>query len=148
MNNIIIELCAEDRARLDRLATALEAANAKKAYIVDETIAEPEEYAAVEQITFDDTLGTSTETPQKAEPVDEAETTSTETETPEMPQEKAEEPTEEIPDEVITNKVMKLVKAGKRDAVHTIVKSYAERASLIPAEKRAEALERLNALEG
>ena len=139
MNNIIIELCAEDRARLDRLATALEAANTKQVYIVDETVAEPEEY---------ESLDTPAETPQKAEPGDEVETTSAETETPEMPQENAEEPTEEIPVEVITNKVMKLVKAGKRDAVHAIVKSYAERASLIPVEKRAEALERLNDLEG
>lgn len=133
-NIITIELCAEDRARLDRLTAALEAA--RTPVIIEETIAEPEEYA---------TLETSPETPQKADEADKVETTPTEPETPK----KAEEPAApEVTAEDIRNKYMSLATTPKKAQAHALIKSYAERVSDIPADKRAEVLEKLTALEG
>lgn len=133
-NNITIELCAEDRARIDRLTAALEAV--RTPIIVEETIAEPEEY---------DTLETSTETPQKADEADKVETTPAEPETPKN-EEKTAAPEVTVDD--LRSKYMGLSATPKRDEARAIIKSYAEKISDIPADKRAEVLEKLNALEG
>ena len=134
MNIITIELCAEDRARLDRLASALEAA--RTPVIIEETIAEPEDYAALE---------TAPEMPQKATDPEGVETTPTETETPKA----AEKPAvPAVSEEDIRSKYMDLAATKKREQARAILKSYAENISHIPEDKRAEVLEKLSALEG
>lgn len=134
MNIITIELCAEDRARLDRLASALEAA--RTPVIIEETIAEPEDYAALE---------TAPEMPQKSTEADKVETTPTETETPKA----AEKPVAPaVSEEDLRSKYMDLAATKKREQARAILTSYAEKISLIPEDKRAEVLEKLSALEG
>ena len=48
----------------------------------------------------------------------------------------------------LQSKVVQLVSSGKKEETRTIIMEYAPRVGDIPAEKRAEVLERLNALEG
>lgn len=129
MNIITIELCAEDRARLDRLAAALE--NARTPIIVDETIAEPEEF---------ETLETAPETPQKAPEAEQAATTSPEPETPKAPS-----PAVTVDD--LRSKYMTLAATEKREQARTLLKLYADKISDIPEDKRAEVLEKLTELE-
>ena len=135
MTNIItIEICAEDRARLDKLTAALEAV--RTPIIVEETIAEPEDYA---------TLETSPEMTQKADEADGAQTTQPESETPKEA-EKPAAPAVTLED--LRSKYMGLSATPKRDEARAIIKSYAERISDIEEDKRAEVLAKLNALEG
>ena len=134
MSNIItIELCAEDRTRLDRLAAALE--NARTPIIVDETIAEPEDY----------TLETAPEMPQKADEADVAQTTQPETETP---KEAVNLAVPAVTVEDLRLKYMSLATTPNRDKARMLIKLYAEKISDIAEDKRAEVLEKLTALEG
>ena len=48
----------------------------------------------------------------------------------------------------LQSKVVQLVSQGKKEETRAIIMEYAPRVGDIPAEKRAEVLERLNALEG
>lgn len=132
--NVTIELCAEDRARLDNILAALEkgakpsiekageglkatAESAKKAAAKQEAPAEPE--------------------PEKAE------------EAPwEEPKPAQPEAVPEVSAAELQSKVVQLVGKGKKDAARAIVMEYAPNVGSIPAEKRAEVLARLNALEG
>lgn len=133
-NNITIELCTEDRARLDKLTAALEAV--RTPVIIEETIAEPEEYT---------TLETAPETPQKADEADGVQTTQPEPETPKEPEAPA-APAVSVED--LRSKYMSLSATPKRDEARAIIKSYAEKISEIKGDKRAEVLAKLNALEG
>lgn len=129
-NIITIELCAEDRARLDRLTAALEAA--RTPVIIEETIAEPEDY---------DTLETAPELPQEApEPVEEVQTTPQETETVEK------EPT--VTRQDILQKVIALCGAGKKAEAKAIITTYADSVSDLPDSALVEAWDKLCALEG
>lgn len=126
--NVTIELCAEDRARLDNILEALRGtapANKKKPAAAKAIEAAPEPAA-----------------PVMPEPQEEP-----------APQEqpKAETPAEPVPEVTaaeLQSKVVKLVGAGKKDAARAVIQEYAPNVSSVPAEKRAEVLERLNALEG
>lgn len=130
MNNITIELCAEDRARLDRIAEALDAINKANEPI---TLTVSGLYAECEP----DKDGRPEEAPE-AEPV----------QTP------AEEPKAEAPKAPqvsvaeLQAKVVELVSAGKRDEAKAVVNEYAERVSDIPEDKRHEVMQKLAALEG
>lgn len=136
MSNIItIEFCAEDRARLDRLAAALENARTPK-IIAEETIDTLADYGTPE---------TATETPQKADEADGVQTTQPETETPKTA-EKPAAPAVSVED--LRSKYMSLATTPKRDEARAIIKAYAEKISDIAEDKRAEVLEKLTALEG
>lgn len=128
-NTITIEICAEDRARLDRLTAALEAV--RTPIIVEETIAEPEEYETPE---------TATETAQKApQPVEEVETPQ-ETETAQN------EPT--VTKQDILQKVIALCGAGKKAEAKDVITTYANSVSDLPESALAEVWDKLTALEG
>lgn len=133
-NIITIELCAEDRARLDRLTAALESANKPK-IIAEETIVTLEDYGTPE---------TATETPQKADEADGVQTTQPETETPKEV-EKPATPTATVED--LRSKYMSLAATPKREQARMLIKLYAEKISDIPEDKRDEVLEKLTALE-
>lgn len=138
MNKITIELCTDDRARLDNILEALrdlavknckgaaEAVTPLKPFLEDKKT--PEQPAA-----------------DKPEPE-----TSTPAEQPAPEPEKAEEApaAPEVSAAEVQSKVVQLVSAGKKEEVKAIVMEYAKCVGEIPAEKRAEVMSRLNALEG
>lgn len=117
-NTITLELCAEDRARLDRLAAALEGMR------IPEVIS-----------TGSGTLNPCTALPEAPAPV--------EVDTPAPVEEK---PTATL--DSVRALVQKLVGPGsaKKEAAKAIVKSYGAKVSDIPADKYDEALARLTAL--
>lgn len=131
MNHITIELCTEDRARLDRLADALETMaqnQPRQLYAIDLGSA-PVEGAETEA------QAPEAETPKETQPE------------PKKPTEpKNEAPAVTVDD--IRSKVLALTAAGKKEELKAIIKEYAPKVSDIPADKLAEVLEKLNALEG
>ena len=141
-NTITIELCAEDRARLDRIADRLEAQIALAQYIIDNgTVAptkkdEPKEAVEAEKTTQDATEETTpTITPQ----VEEKPT--------------AEEPTKAAPTKTVSRaelgaKVREMMTKGFKEETKAIVKDYAPTVPGVPEDKVTECYERLAALEG
>lgn len=128
--NIVLSISDEDRARLDALI-------GKRAPIKTEVYEEidPE----IPQ-----------ETPQEAPEAEPQEKSQPE---PEKPTEVAKTESYDVLTPQFTlaevqQKVVALCAAGKKAEVKAIVSAYAERVSLIPAEKADEVMERLNALEG
>ena len=148
-NTITIELCAEDRARLDRIADRLEAQIALTQYMMDNgepqpaKAAEPDELTAKLQAIVDGA---------KTEPKAEEEQTPTITPpTEETPTES--EPTATVDEITVTRadlgtKVRELMTSGYKEQVKEIVKSYAPTVPGVPEDKVAECYKRLVALEG
>ena len=146
-NTITIELCAEDRARLDKIIEGL-VANTPKCDKCAKTVAET--VAAVTQ--------THTEEPQEA-PKEEPKT-----ETPpaeEAPQVSTQEPESDAPAEVvepavtleqIQQKVVQLAAAGadKKAKVRDVISAYGTKVSDLKGqpEKWNEVWDKLTALEG
>lgn len=150
MNNITIELCTEDRARIDALF---------------------QELVNVRRLL----AGAETEAPKAAEPVKPAEAPKAEapkqaeapkTEAPKTEAPKTEAPKQATPEPApapkteaapaapevtvaeLQAKVVELVNAGKKAETREIILKYAQNVGSIPAEKRAEVLGLLNGLEG
>lgn len=122
-NTITIELCAEDRARLDALRQVLDK-------------------LAPTTVTVDmDTLRALAQ----PEPAPAPEITPAEHEKPAQP---AEELKATVSAEQLQSKVLALLSAGKKAEVKDIIKPYAERVSAVPEDKRAEVMQKLAALEG
>lgn len=144
MNIITIELCAEDRARLDRLSAALENANplgrAAAALANLSNAAKAAADAAPAEEPAPDPVAVEVAEPEKYTPE--------EPEPPVAPPAPAEEPKKAPTVEELQAIVQELAAPGsaKRAAVRELVTSYASRVSLIPEDKRAEAMERLLAL--
>lgn len=132
--NVTIELCAEDRARLDNLAKAIEALTPVK----------PSHDLALAPVKKEEPKQ---EAPKKEEPKQESPAQVEPAPTPE-PEKPAAAPVPEVTTAELQSKVVKLVSAGKKDEARSIVMEYAQSVSDIPAEKRAEVMERLSALEG
>lgn len=134
MNNITINLSAEDRACLNRLTEALEGMAALETLILDQVRS----------------LGTAPSAPEiKAQDTQKDEPANTSPEPEKPTQAKNEGDTApEITVDDIRSKVLTLTGAGKKDEVRAIVKEYAEKVGDIPADKRAEVHKRLSALEG
>ena len=130
-NLITIELCTEDRARIDRLTEALEAMakNQPRQLFALDLGTTPAEGIEIEPQELE------TEEPTNTQPEPET-TTEVEKEAP------------VVTVEDIRSKVLALTAAGKKEEVKTIVNTYAPRVGEIPAEKYAEVLEKLTALEG
>lgn len=138
MNKITIELCAEDRARLDNIFKALEA-------IVGHGLAlDPKEAAAPteEEPKVEAPKPAPVEEPKQAEPA--------KPEPVEAPAEPTPAPAAapKVSTEELQSKVVQLVRTGKKDEARAIVTEYAKSVSEIPEDKRAEVLSRLTALEG
>ena len=135
MNTITIELCQEDRARLDRIIDALEqnrtiiANSVSVAPVVesDEPKAETEEHMEG-QVTVEEIVETTEQIPEEEAPV--------------------EEPIKVVPLSDIQKKVVELSAAGKKAEVRDIITKYANRVSAIPAEHTAEVWTQLIGLEG
>lgn len=167
MNTITIELCAEDRARLDKIIEGLNVLGAHKHDCescvktvingVDEVVKtathtlKPEE---TPRHTFGAERYEGQNTPQEPAKADLEEMAFPPEEASPFPENKDEDkandeeaaPAVTVSD--IQKKVVALAAAGKKDAVRDIVKAYADRVSLIPADKLAEVFKKLTALGG
>lgn len=137
MNNITltIELCPEDRARLDNILNALAGIAAP---VEVELGGRPQEAPAQEAPAPAAELPFEPE-PKKQEAPDPAPAASAPKQAKAVP---------EVDTATLQSKVVQLVNAGKRDETRAIIMEYAKCVSEIPAEKRAEVLNRLNKLEG
>lgn len=127
MNNITVtvELCAEDRARIDKLIELALASLQRPAEHPVETFAEALQAPAA-------TIPTEPEKPAE-EPAAAA---------------PAEPTAPAVTREELQAFVLQLCAAGKNTAARAIVREYAARVSLIPEDKLAEAMDKLRALEG
>ena len=153
---IITELCPEDRARLDRVADAMERlADLTARRVVQESVAstmpgqQPDDIQKKLAEQGAKSQKAPTEAPTEAAGAAKASTPATdhpaEESLPWGDPAPAEEPVVTTAD--VQQKVIKLVNAGKKPEVLTIVKSYAANVSSIPEDKLAECLDKLNALE-
>lgn len=129
MNTITIEFSAEDRARLDRIAAALEGAKPKCDSCVT-TAPDAMKAATAAPVEF-----------TKEEPT-------TEPQTPAGSSPGAIEDKPQVSVTDIQRKVVALSGAGKKAEVREIVKAYADKVSGIPSDKLAEVWAKLTALEG
>ena len=159
-NTITIELCAEDRARLDRLTAALERKACDKC--VEQALAA---MATSKQATEPDpvtqqlaaTLAKATEAAQPVQDAAEAAEDKTLATTPQEEETTTAEPqpAEAAPDappvklEDIRKKVIELAASGNTAKASAVMQGYGvTKVSDLPADKYAEVLDKLNALEG
>jgi hypothetical protein len=146
MNNINIttELCAEDRARIDRLTAAVEdlVNTIKPPTIKMATFEEMAEALAHAPSYVNNRCpgGGPVEAPAEPESVPE-----------EVGAPDDEPDVKEVPEHTkaeLQQKVISIVTAGKKDEVKAIIEQYAERVSAIPDEKINEVWDKLTKLEG
>lgn len=133
---ITIELCAEDRARLDHINVNL------TELILRVMGSQKIDMGEVLRRAAPELAGKPAEPHPVTEPFEElpkAEPVPFEQPKPETPQYKPED---------IQQKVVALSASGKKAEVREIVKSYAEKVSAIPADKFGEVMARLAGLEG
>lgn len=164
-NRITIELCAEDRARLDKLTAALEKRSCdgclNNALAWAEQVVRGQENTTPKANEPDEVQKALAETLAKAEGTVEAPKNATEeaeASTPTVtPQEEekptAEEPTQAEPTKKATHDdvkslYIKLAASGKKEAARTIIMAISTTIGGIPEDKLQECHEKLVALEG
>lgn len=158
-NTITIELCAEDRARLDRLAEALERKTCDKCVATAMEFAklrmEPKPETDPVQQALAETLAKAeepVEAPKNA--TEEAESSTPSTTPTEEEKATAEEPTTppivEMPvgRAELRAKVIELSAKGLKEQVKEIVREYAQTVTDIPEDRVSECYMRLANLEG
>jgi sRNA-binding protein len=144
-NNITIELCAEDRARLDRLIAAMERKTCESC------VATAMEYARQQPAETKETVEPPKNAPGATEDVTPPTTHAAEekpTREEDAPWEQATEPT--ITKEEMQQKVTQLAAANngaKKAKVREIVNAYAKKVSDLPEDKYPEIWAKLTALE-
>lgn len=156
MNHITIELCADDRARIDRLTMALEALQPPKVTITPPKASDFDPVgdaitAQLEQMRDRGATATEapTETPKETAEATEATDAPVTPPTEEVPTEEA-EPIEEKPTitrDMVQQKITTLAAAeeGKyKTQVREIVKAYAPMVSRLPEDKFPEIWAELN----
>ena len=143
-NTIIIELCAEDRARLDRLAEAMERKACDRC--VATAIQQTETEVDPAQLTIDDI-----EAPKNAVEAAEASTPTTTPQEEEKPMDEAPAPATTAPTvdrAELRAKVIELSAKGLKEQTRDIVQSYAPTVAAVPEDKVTECYMKLVALEG
>lgn len=146
MNTITIELCAEDRARLDKILAALEKPRDCKGCV--ETVSKATEHI-VEIMTPQEAENAPQEAPEVKADEHPADVSTAPWEPTEDPQEEAQEEREEpVAVQELQKKVVDLCAKGMKDQVREIVNAYAKKVSDIPEDKRNEVYAQLTALEG
>lgn len=121
-NYITIELCAEDRARLDRLAEALERRTCDKCVT-----------SAIDYL--------------KNAPESHTEEVTAEQETPIVEGTVQVEPTKTVDRADLRAKVIELSAKGFKEQTRDIVRAYAQTVTAVPEDKVAECFAKLEALE-
>lgn len=149
MNNITIELCAEDRARIDNLTAALE-----KFHDVVTIKLTPEQTQSMAALAEQAGATLKPAEAPKAEgqsagrvPMADPEIVPTPTPEP-VTGAPEEEPDEPVTLQDVRDEIIKLTAAGKKDACRDIVMKYAPKVSDIPEDKLAEVMKELKKLEG
>lgn len=147
MNKITIELCTEDRARLDRIAELLEAQAAGKV----KSVAKPENKPT--EPKKEAPKATEPAQPEKApapelEPVNDEELSEAfdaaygHDEAPEAEK----EPEVKLAD--IQRLVVSLATSGKKEQARDVIKAYAPSVTTLPADKYGEVFKKLKAIGG
>ena len=154
-NTITIELCAEDRARLDRLAEALErkacdkcVATAMECMKAAQANIEPDPIAEAAKA-----LGLADTKESPVEPQEEAEAPTLTTTPPEEEKPTEEAPAAEPSEPTVTHAdvkalYIKLAASGKRESAKAIIMPVSTTISGIPQDKIQEVYKQLVALEG
>lgn len=155
-NHITIELCAEDRARIDRLAEAMERKTCDKCVAAAVECMKCTAEAKVDPIQekLAETLANANEAveaPKNA--TGEAETSTLTTEPPKEKEPTAKEPAQAEPTKKVTHaelraKVIELSAKGLKDQTRNVVMSYAPTVKDVPEDKLTECYEKLVKLEG
>lgn len=153
-NHITIELCAEDRARLDKIAERLEAVANVTLCLIDQ-IAPPKFTFSEPKVEMPDEitqkLRAAVERGKNATGEEEKNTPPVTPETEEKPAE-AEEikptPAKTVSRTELGAKVRELMTKGFKEETKAIVRDYAQTVPGVPEDKVAECYERLVALEG
>ncbi len=131
-NTITIELCAEDRARLDRLAEAMERRTCDKCV------------TSAIQLVKNEQAPVEAEAPKEINPVVEAPVEETPTQKDPEPQTTV----RTVDRAELRAKVIDLSAKGLKDQVRDIVKTYAATVKDVPEDKLAECFDKLVALGG
>ena len=161
-NNITIELCAEDRARLDRLYQVIEAQINVTQYLLDYGIPtmprkEVEVTDPIKKALAEVIEGAKPSLEEVAEAVNSTqdepkeETPTTTTAEEEKPTDEACEPpapVRTVTRAELSTKVRELMTKGHKEQVKEIVKCYATTVPGVPDDKVTECYDRLVALEG
>lgn len=137
MNTITIELCTEDRARLDAILDALQKASPR----CDNCVKLVNDLCAAKG---------STPAPAEAPAVQEPTNTQPEPEKPTEPEPENDSPAPvpEVTVGDIRSKYMSLATTPKKEEARMLIKLYADKITDIPEDKIAEVLQKLAALEG
>lgn len=144
--NITVNLSDEDRERLDTIIALLQgnaeaAIERVKNLFPQETQEEVTPLKPIPEEAY----------PASAEPLQEAPKPAEPKELPPAQVKAETEAAESVPEVTaaeLQSKVVQLVSNGKKEETRAIIMAYAPRVGDIPAEKRAEVLAKLNALEG
>lgn len=148
-NTITIELCAEDRARLDRIADRLEAQIQLTQYLLDHGVSqpkqtEPDELTAKLQAIVDGAKNATEEAEEITPP--------TTHETEEQPTQAEEPPAtasiQQVSRAEFGAKVREMMTKGFKEQTKAIVQEYAPTVPRVPEDKVTECYNRLVALEG
>jgi DNA-directed RNA polymerase specialized sigma subunit len=152
MSNIItIELCAEDRARIDRLIAAVEKRTVQVESALEQKYnikTEPTDDPVTKALA--DTLRRAQESQNKATGEQETPTPTTTPQTEETPTVEAveQQPTARKVDRAeLRAKVVELSAKGLKEQVKAVVREYGQTVPTIPEDKIAECYEKLEALE-
>lgn len=132
---ITIELCQEDRARLDAILAALQKATPR----CDNCVKLVNDLHAVKESATSAPEAEEAPTPNETQP---------EPEKPAEAKPESDSATQEVTVNDLRSKYMSLATTSKKEQARTLIKLYADKISDIPADKRAEVLEKLSALEG
>ncbi len=139
-NHITIELCAEDRERLDRLIAAME----RKA--CDKCVKDARAYAAL--VAGEAKKEEPPEALENATETAKAPTLPTAPAEAERPAQEETAPAPAVTKADVQKKIIELASKNEetKAAVRAVVKQYAERVQLIPEDKLGEVLAKLNEL--
>ena len=138
MNEIklTVELCAEDRARLDNILAAVKNSNPlTRAATAITNMAKSVQDAATAEAAQNAPHPVEPEKPNDNPPRSEEPATI-----------KPAQPAKAVSEAELRSLVQELLAAGKRDAVFSIIQKYAHKVSDVPEEKRPEAMELLKAV--
>ena len=160
---ITVELCAEDRAKIDKFTDLLEVIANQMHVILDNAFTDKEKVKAfLEKDTnpeqdpiqkeLAEIVANASKTAQDAPKNSDLQTPEPSPETPAPAEEPSEAVVEEakpsVTMEMLRNKAITLAAAGKKDKVREVVHPYAAKVTELPADKWAEVYEKLTALEG
>lgn len=162
-NKITIELCTDDRARLDMIVSRLEALATQTQFIIEKAFDKPIQTSADEDIrkALEEAIKPKAEIKAAFEEAVEATKNATEEaekttlpitpkveETPKATEEPKPTPTRTVTRAELGTKVREMMTKGFKDQTKAIVKEYAPTVPGVPEDKVTECYDRLVALEG